>query len=346
MFFLFWLAAAGPVAGAEIKIDFSDVPVGQAPTNFHAVVAGGGGPAGWKVIMDEVPPLLAPLSPQAPVVTRRGVLAQTSQVLTDERFPLFIYDGETFGDFKLRMSFKIVSGVMERMAGLAFRYQNPSNFYVFRASALGRNARFYKVVNGLRSDPIGPPMDISTGTWHTLAVQCLGNEIFCWLDDKLVMPALHDNTFAAGKIGFWTKSDAVSYFDDLTINYTPRVPRAQMVVNDLLKNQPRIVGLRIYTLDGRGQPSVLASKIESEIGMAGTDAEKSAIVDGKEYFGRSRDTVQLTLPLPDRNGDPIAAVRVELKSFPGETQDTALTRARMVVKTLQAQILSRDELTE
>ena len=80
--------------------------------------------------------------------------------MTDERFPMFIYDGEKFRDFRFLTRFKIVSGVSEQMAGLVFRFQNTSNFYVVRASALGRNVRFYKVVNGARSDPIGPTCDI------------------------------------------------------------------------------------------------------------------------------------------------------------------------------------------
>jgi len=50
--------------------------------------------------------------------------------------------------------------------------------------------------------------------------------------------------------------------------------------------------------------------------------------------------------LRDRNGDPMAAVRVQLKSFPGETQDTALTRAMMIVKTIQAQVTSKEELMQ
>jgi hypothetical protein len=296
--------------------------------------------------MDEVPPLLAPLSPQAPVVTRRAVVAQTSTDPTDERFPMLIYDGETFRDFNLTTRFKIVGGIAEQMAGVVFRFQNESNFYVFRDSALGKNVRFYKVVNGVRSDPIGPEMDIATNTWHTLAVQCQGNQITCWLDGKLVMPMLHDNSFATGKIGFWTKSDAVSHFGDTTISYTPRVPKAQGIVQGVLKEQPRILGLRLYTLDDQGRPHVIASKLEKEIGQPGTDAEKSAVTDGTISFGRGPGTVALTLPLRDRNGDPIAAVRVQLKSFPGETQDTALTRATMIVKTIQAQILSREELTQ
>lgn len=340
------LALALPAAGAELKLDFGDFAPGQFPTNFHAALAGGGSPGVWKIVLDNVAPLLAPISPQAPSVTRRAVVAQTSTDPTDERFPMLIYDGSTFDDFRLRLSFKIVSGVMEQMAGVVFRYQNPSNFYVLRASALGHNARFYKVVNGLRSDPIGPQLDITTGVWHTLAVQCQGNQIFCWLDDKLLMPALNDNTFTSGKIGFWTKSDAVSYFDDLTVSYKPRVPRAQTVIMDELKEQPRVVGLRIYTLNSRNRPQIIASKVAKEIGQAGTDAEVAAINDGKVYFGRGKGTVLLTIPLRDRNGDPIAAIRVELKSFFGETQDHALTRAMMIVKDIQAQITSKDELLE
>jgi hypothetical protein len=232
------------------------------------------------------------------------------------------------------------------MAGVVFRYQNESNCYVIRASALGNNVRFYKVVNGVRSDPIGPETGIATNTWHTLAVQCQGNQITCWLDGKLVMPALHDNSFATGKIGFWTKSDAVSHFGDTTISYTPRVPEAQEIVRNIMKDQPRIQGLRIYTLDSQGRPHIIASKDEKEVGQVGTDAEKGAITDGKVYFGRGKGTVEFTLPLRDRNGDPMAAVRVALKSFLGETQDTALTRATKIVQDLQAQAASKEELMQ
>jgi len=342
----FWLALALPVAAAEIKISFDELAAGQMPTNFHAALAGGGRPGEWKIIMDEVPPLLAPLSPQAPVVTRRAVVAQTSTDPTDERFPMLIYDGETFKDFTLTTRFKIVSGITEQMAGVAFRFQNESNGYVIRASALGHNLRFYKVVNGVRSDPIGPEADISTGAWHTLAVQCQGNQITCWLDGKLAMPPLHDDSFATGKVGFRTKSDAVSYFGDSTIAYIPLVPRAQTVVLGILKEQPRIVGLRIYTLNEQGEPHIIASKIEEEIGQPGTEAEKEAITNGKVYFGRGQGTVSLTLPLRDRNGDPIGAVRVQLKAALLESQDTAHTRALMILKDIQKRITSKDELSE
>src|SRR5258706_9502837 len=111
--FCLCLTLAGSVPGAQIKIDFSDSPAGSAPTNFHTALAGTGQPGNWKILMDTVPPLLAPLTDRAPSVTQRAVLAQTSQDATDEHFPLFIYDGETFKDFKVTTRFKIVSGTAE-----------------------------------------------------------------------------------------------------------------------------------------------------------------------------------------------------------------------------------------
>jgi hypothetical protein len=342
---LFLMAFAFSLRAAEVKINFADFPAGQTPVNFHSALAGGGLPGNWKIMMADVPSAFAPLTSQAPVITRHAVLVQMSHDTTDERFPLLIYDGETFKDFKLATTFKIAGGVAEQMAGIVFRYQNESNFYVIRASALGHNFRFYKVVDGVRGNLIGPDTDIATNTWHTLAVQCQGNQITCSLDGQS-MPPLQDNTFPAGKIGFWTKSDAISYFGDTTIDYTPRVPLAQKLVDDTLKKQPRILGLRIYTPDEQGKPHIVASTDQKEIGQPGTDAEQGALATGAVFYGKGPGTVAVTMPLCDRNGNPIAAMRVQLKSTLFETQDTTVTRARMIAKEMQAEISSGDDLQQ
>jgi hypothetical protein len=346
LFFCFALGLAWPVVASEIKINFGDFQTNQTPPGFHSTLAGDGKSGDWKIVMDEVPSAFAPLTSQTPTFNRRGVLAQLNPDPTDDRFPMLIYDKEIFKDFKLTTQFKIAGGGLEQMAGVVFRFQNQSNFYVIRASALGHNLRFYKVVDGVRGNLVGPETDISTGVWHTLTVQCQGNQITCWLDEHLAMPPLNDSTFAAGKIGFWTKSDAVSYFGDTTIVYTPRVPMAQTLVQGMMQKQPRILELRIYTLNDKGEPQIIASKNEKEIGGLGTDAEKNALTSGTIYFGRGKVTVAVTMPLTDHNGDPVAAVRVQLKSFKGETQDTALARVRAIVKQMQAQITSGEELTQ
>jgi hypothetical protein len=345
-----WLALAVSASGAEIKIAFSDFAAGQSPTNFHNALAGTGQPGDWKIVTDEAPsafaPLLPGITPTASAV-RRPVLAQLSRDPTDEHFPMFIYDGQTFKDFKLATPFKIVVGVAEQMAGVVFRFQNASNFYVLRASALGRNVRFYKVVDGIRSEPLGPALDVATNTWHTLAVQCLGAQITCWFDGKPLMATLNDSSFSAGKIGFWTKSDAVSYFGDTTIDYTPIIPPAQALVDSIMKKYPRILGLRIYLPAADGRLRVLASKNKSEIGMAGADAESNTLTNGAIYYGHGKGTVDVDMPLTDRNGNPIAAVRVQLKSYAlGETRDMVLTRVRIIINEMQKQVLSKTDLME
>jgi Fe-S cluster assembly iron-binding protein IscA len=202
------------------------------------------------------------------------------------------------------------------------------------------------MVDGIRTDPIGPQLDITNGVWHTLAVRCQGNQLTFRFDGRLIMPPLQDNTFAEGKIGFWTKSDAVSYFSDPVIDYTPRIPMAQTLVKNIMEKQPRILGLRIYALDDKGGTHIIASKDESETGQPGTDAEKKAVTDGAISYGREKGVDTIVLPFRDRNGDPMAAVRVKLKSFIGETQQNALIRANMILKSMQAEVTSSDQLMQ
>lgn len=349
LFFLFLIAFGLSSRAAEIKISFGSYAAGQVPTNFTAAVAGGGAPGVWKIVADEAPATFAPLMPQiTPTATtaRRPVLAQLSDDPTDNRFPLFVYEGQPFKNFRLAAQFKIVGGIAEQMAGVVFRYQNPSNFYVLRASALGHNVRFYKVVNGQFADPSAPlDLKISTNVWHTLTVQCEGNRINCSLDNT-VMPSIQTpNTFAIGKIGFWTKSDAVTFFSDATIDYTPIISPAQTLVDDTVKKYPRILGLRIYTSDGEGGVRVLASKVEKEIGMAGTDAERKTLESGTLAIGHGNGTVAVDYPLNDRNGEPIATVRVQLKSYMlGETTDMVLDRVRIIVSEMQKRMLTKEDL--
>jgi hypothetical protein len=340
------LLLALSASGAELHFNFGDYAIGTVLTNFDSVVAGEGQPGQWSIVGDQVPSAFGSFGTNAPTMNQSSVLAQTSTDMMDEHFPILVYTGDIFRNFKLSTRFKIVSGVTEQMAGIVFRYQNASNFYVLRASALGHNVRFYKMVDGVRSAPIGPEMDVAAGTWHSLQVECRGNEIDCGLDGKPLMPPLQDNSFPEGKIGFWTKSDSVTHFRDADLDYTLRIPAAQGLVNNIMQKEPRILTLRIYTLNAQGQPKILASSDLSEVSQAGTDAEKKAISDGTVSYGRSNGVNAIVLPFRDRNGDPMAAMRIRLKSFFGETRDNAMTRATQILKMMQAQISTSKDLLE
>lgn len=340
-------ALALPVAAAELTFDFSKFPPDETPPGFRALLAGEGRPADWRIVMDEVPPLLAPLSDKAPVVTRRAVLAQLSQDPTDERFPILVYEGETFTDFTLTTRFKAVRGTRDQMAGVVFRLQDERNFYVVRASARGNTFRFYKVVDGQRSTPIGPQIEIPSGVWHELSVECKGTQIRCRLNGQDVIPPLNDTSFARGRIGFWTKSDSVSYFADTRIIYTPTEMLAQKLVRDALAKYPRLRGLKIHAIHGDvALPRVVASRDPAEVGQTGGPAEAAVIKEGTPYYVKDRKNVSVIMPLRDRNGDPIAAVRVTMESFTGQTQQNALVRALPIVKQMQARVTTLEDLLQ
>jgi len=274
------------------------------------------------------------------------VLAQLNQDPTDERFPMLIFDEESFTDFTLTTRFKLVGGGLEQMAGIAFRIQNEQNFYVIRASGVGNNLRFYKVVNGERGNPIGPQVEIPKGVWQELKIECKGNQIRGWLNGKEAIPPLTDNTFTGGKIGFWTKSDSMSYFADTKIVYTPREPHAQAIIRSTLAKYPRLLDLKIFILDDKGEPRLLASKDPKEVGTPGGKPERDTITQGHIYYAKGKKFVQVIMPWRDRNGDPMAAVRMNMETFIGQTEQNALVRATPIVKHMQPQAQTLEELTQ
>ena len=337
-----------PLTAAERKFDFSAVSENQPPPGFRSTVTGQGKPGDWRIIMDEVPSLLPALTVRAPAVAKKAVLAQLAQDPTDEHFPLLIFEGEAIGDFTLTTRFKTVKGVTEQMAGIAFRIQNETNYYVVRASSLGNTFRFYKVLNGERGPVVGPEVQIPSGVWHDLVVECKGNEIRCRLDGKELITATDKvNPFTSGKIGFWTKSDSVTYFTDARIVYTPHEPPAQLLVRETLKKYPRLLGLQVYVPGNDPKTArLLASGNTNEVSRVGGKIEMNVISQGTMYYGKEKDTVSVVMPLRDRNGDPMAAVRVIMKPFAGQTEQNAVARALPVIREMQGRVTSLQDLVQ
>jgi hypothetical protein len=347
LYLLVVMFLVGRLPAAERKFDFDDMPTNQPPSNCVSTVAGEGKPGNWKVITDEVPLPLPPLTPGLPDTMKKSVVAQMAWDSTDEHFPMLILGNETYKDFTLKTKFKIVDGLAEQMAGMAFRIQDEKNFYVVRASALGNTFYFYKFDKGVRTPPIGNNLKIEKGVWHDLTVECEGTGIHILLDGKEVMPMLHDPTFASGKIAYWTKSDSISYFTDTRITYASREPFAQQMVRDTMKAFPRLVGVQVYMLPEKSKEArLIASSNEKELGKAGGKNEVDVLDNGTVFYGREKEEVSVMMPLRDRNGDVEAAVRILMKSFPGQTEENAITRATPIIKAMQERASAVNSLTD
>jgi hypothetical protein len=337
-------------AGAtELAFDFNKTAAGKLPDGFKSVLVGNGPAPVWQVLLDDAPSAFAPLTSKGNTTTKAAVLAQTSTDTTDERFPIALHEGDVFGDFTFTTKFKLVSGAKERMAGIVFRAQDHHNFYVLRASGLGNTFRFYKVVNGVRTPPIGPELNIPSGTWQEMSVQCEGNKIRCFLNGKQVIPDLTDNSFITGKVGFWTKSDSVSYFTDAKVSFTPREIFAQKIINLLMERFPRTVALKIY---GPKVGSTNIVLLASNQAVPEADLQEDTTVAGTTISANTpmlftgKNIVKVTLPIHDRNGEPMAAIRVELDPFVGQTEQTSLTRAIVYKKEVEARVKNLKELFE
>ncbi len=342
------VAWAGLAHAAERTFDFSELAINDSPTGCVSVVAGTGKPGVWKIVADEVALPGRSAGGNAPAVAKQSVVAQTAEDFTDEHFPMLILGDDTYGDFKLTTRFKIVSGIVEQMAGIAFRVQDERNYYVVRVSALGNNFRFYKVVNGERGPLLGGTISVAPKTWHEITVECRGNQIHCALDGNTnIIPTLTDNSFSSGRIAYWTKSDSVSYFTGTHIEYTPREPMVQSLVREAMVSYPRLLGLQVFMLMGQPpEPKLVASNDEKEIGTPGRKSDADVIRTGTIYLDKQRDTVTVFMPLRDRNGDAAASVRVKMKAFPGQTEENAIARAMPVIKQMQEHAPASADWTE
>lgn len=341
------LLACRTLGAAELVWDFRHAKLNETPDGFVSLLAGAGTPGEWRIVEGDVPSLLAPLSPNAPRGAGRGVLAQVSTDATDERFPMLVYDGEVFGDFTLSTKFKLVSGQAEQMAGIAFRIQDERNYYYIRASGLGNTFYFFKIVDGVRSAPIGNKMEIPKGVWNDLTIECKGTAIVAYMNGKPAIPRLDDKSFVSGKIGFWTKSDSVSYFSDTTINYRPRETLAQALVKDAHKKYPRLEQLKIFApTPGTNDIRIVASSDKNEIGRVAPGEAAEVLVKRGYYYQKGSGSIVLTLPLHDSNGEKVAAVCLVMKSFIGQTENNALARAMPVVKSMEVRIQTLQDLLQ
>ncbi|MBA3257018.1 MAG: DUF1080 domain-containing protein, partial [Pyrinomonadaceae bacterium] len=100
--------------------------------------------------------------------------------------------------------------------GVVWRARDAKNYYIARYNPLEGNYRVYKVEDGRRTQLGTSDVKRSEG-WHTLRVTMTGERIECYFDGRKYLD-VSDSTFkSAGKIGLWTKADAQTHFDDLTV---------------------------------------------------------------------------------------------------------------------------------
>jgi hypothetical protein len=182
----------------------ADLP-GTLPKDFAVGTLFDGRPAGeWKVLKTD----RAKSSPQ--------VLAQLMGKGFEHDYKVVLIKSITASNLELQVSFLPIEGNGDMGGGVIWRASGDRDYYLARANPLEQNIRIYRVVKGIRHLLQNFDQTIHMNQWHTLHVVTRGCQIQVLYDEKPVFD-LCDQTFTTGHIGLWTKSDAVTYFDDLRL---------------------------------------------------------------------------------------------------------------------------------
>ena len=208
-------------ASGVIVLSFGDAQAatGQKGWNFDSDVAGQPAEgwsirqtrptkslATWKILTDETAP------------SKPNVFTLTKTENYNGTFNLAIAEKTNFLDLDLTVEVKALRGQEDQGGGPIWRCLDENNYYICRFNPLEDNFRVYKVVDGIRRQLDSARVKTEAGKWHTVRVLMVRDQITCYLDGVKLLEA-RDNSFKeGGMIGLWTKADAATTFDDLTIN--------------------------------------------------------------------------------------------------------------------------------
>lgn len=204
-FALYYAAENNPYKNSKTW-NFDSYQEGSQPEGFLSLLTGSGEKGKWVVKSDE------------PTPSKPNVLAQLSNNNnTASSYQILIAPGG-YSSFKTSVKFRIISGEKEQVAGLVFRFQDRTHYFVLAADAL--NDRFslcrFETDHLICTQDVN--VNITSGKWYTITAHVSSQGIAGYLDDRLLIQR-YDSHYLTGAIGIWTKGDSGVYFDDLKVDY-------------------------------------------------------------------------------------------------------------------------------
>jgi hypothetical protein len=191
------------VMNTDTTLNFEESAEGSLPKDWVAAVGK------WAIVTEE----------------NNKVLKQ-SAANSGSTFNICVNDKLVYQDLQLQVKLKAAAGKEDQGGGLVWRYIDKNNYYIVRSNPLEKNVVLYKVENGKRKDlPLvgkgrtyGMDAPMETAKWHTLKVIIQQNMFTVLFDGKELFKVKDDTFKEGGLIGVWTKADAQTYFDELTVH--------------------------------------------------------------------------------------------------------------------------------
>jgi hypothetical protein len=112
----------------------------------------------------------------------------------------------------------MISGKLDKCAGILFNLKQNGDYLTVRFNGKEDNLVLWTFNKGVRKfvkkGTENVPLELNT--WHTIKIAVHGTQLTGWLDDKQLL----DYTLAepvTGKVGLWSKTDSLSYFDEFVV---------------------------------------------------------------------------------------------------------------------------------
>ena len=134
-------------------------------------------------------------------------------------YPYAVAPGiDNFSNGEIAVRFQIIDGALDQCAGILFNLQPNGDYLAVRFNGKEDNLVLWTFNHGVRKfvKRGAEDMPLKTHEWHSMKIAVHGTRLEGTLNGKQLL----DYTLpepVSGKIGVWSKTDSVAWFDDYTV---------------------------------------------------------------------------------------------------------------------------------
>ena len=333
----------------EIRLDFTKKKLGELPEVFSTSLLGKGDPANWEIIEKPAPSSVAKANSGNKNLAASRILSQTSSSHLRNGSPICLFKSNEFGDFTYSVRVRIDSGAFRQIAGIVFRAKDEKNFYALLINSIDKKIMLIKVVDGKQVpswSSLGE-LNLPKNHWHTLSVVCKSDRISCYHNGVMINNGnpFSDSEQLKGKIGFITFRDTSASFAHPKIIYKPRIVLAQRLIETIKTKWGRIEDVQIYARSKSSEALKVAGSIDPKsLNIPASEVIIGVVKTAQFGYARKDKSVIVIAPLKDRNGEPVAAVKVTMHRFRGQTKKASIVRIMPIVKLIESRMRDAKDL--
>lgn len=214
-------------ASSTVRVDLSRERSGHESAKFLSLVGN------WSIVDDGGRKVLAVDGRSWLRGQPAGSLAEKARSIYGARNEQFIDNVKAWAYFpyavakeipdfregQISIRFKIVAGQLDQCAGILFNLKDNGDYLTVRFNGMEDNVVLWTFNKGVRKFVKRGTENVSLtkNQWHTLEISVHGTSLQASLNGKHLL----DYTLAepvSGKVGVWSKTDSVSFFDDFTVS--------------------------------------------------------------------------------------------------------------------------------